>query len=570
MKGTHTDRQVERRRYLQWVGLGGLTALAGCVGEDGGSGTEGGDTTSGSGTNGDSEETQTQSSGGRSGGHLRVGFPNAPRSLHPMKGPSLAGYVVRETMYSRLTNYNRDVELIPELATEWETNDAVDQYTFVLREGARFATIDQEVLAEDVKATVEVMQSEDRVASAARDVGPIESVEIEDDHRITFNLSQSDIVYPKRLAETGSTFNILPKNVIEDRWDEVDSTDFGSGPFTLTEYEDGSKYVFEANDNYYKTDGDGTQLPYLDKMTWLVNPDPVSRVNTLVDQRTDAVQELSNTNTARVDSTSGLSSQSRGSPGFQLVVLNQDLELDNGERPFADQRVLKAFKHAIDREAYQDATNGATVIGHHDPVAPVHPNYAPFDPGLEFGTTAQPDEARRLLEEAGYGDGLELPQLIYSANNPITPPIVQLFQEQMANVGVEFDISQVTEDTWLSDYWNSDTDWYWSEWSSRFEETTVHRLAVQSEGPWNTGRYANKDFDAAYGEYSTATDQETFTDAFQRAQKIFHQTGPWIILGHVKKFTANHDYVKNVDFPPSNSRSYHWNDWLTGDAPEGP
>ncbi|MDG5776791.1 ABC transporter substrate-binding protein [Haloarculaceae archaeon H-GB2-1] len=552
---------------MKWLGLAGVTGLAGCAG---GGGDESG-TGDGSGTDTSGGDESGGGSGGiKTGGHLRVGFANAPQQLNPMKGITSSDYVIRETMYSRLTNVNRELELEPELAKSWETNDAFDEYTFILQDDAKFATIDQEVLAEDVKATVEVMKSEDRVSSAARDLGPIESVEIEDDKRITFSLSRSDIVYPKRIAETGSTFNILPKNVIEGRWDELSNTDFGSGPFTLTEYSDGSEYAFEAHDGYYKSDDNGNELPYVDKMTWRVNTDAVSRVNAVVDERTDALQYLGKTNKSRIDNTSGMSSKERGSPGFQLIVLNENLELDNGEKPFSDVKVRKAFKHAMDREEIKSAANDSTVIGHHDPVSPVHEYYADFDPGLEFGTTAQPDEAKRLLEEAGYGDGLDLPQLIYSANAPITPPMIQVFQEQMGKVGINFEIQQVTEDTWLSDYWNSDKNWYWSEWSARIEDTTVHRLSLRSDGPWNSGRYSNEEYDKAYDKFINATDRETFKENFSEAQKIFHKTGPWLILGHLKVFTGNHDYVGNVDFPPSNSRSYHWNDHLSSDAPEGP
>jgi ABC-type transport system substrate-binding protein len=139
----------------------------------------------------------------------------------------------------------------------------------------------------------------------------------------------------------------------------------------------------------------------------------------------------------------------------------------------------------------------------------------------------------------------------------------------MGAVGVEFDIQQVTEDTWLSDYWNSDNNWYWSEWSARIEDTTVHRLAIYSEGPWNSGRYANDDYDAAYDTFINATDRETFRKAFFEAQEIFHRTGPWLILGHLKRWTGHHDYVKNIDYQGSNSRSYHWNDWLAQDGDGG-
>jgi len=564
----------DRRRFLKAVGLMGLTSLAGCTGGRSETTTSGGGTTEAEGTERGSETTSIPADTGgiQTGGNLRIGHSNSPQSLHPMMGITVADNVFKELMYSRLTNVNADLEVIPELATEWEGNDAKDEWTFTLTEDAVFANTDGiSVLAEDVEATVDVMLSEDRVSSAAQDLDPLDSVEVEDDHRITFRLSRSDLVYPKRIAETGSTFNILPRNVIEDRWDEISSTDFGSGPFTLTEYEEGGNAAFVAHEDYFKTDEDGNQLPYLDRMTWQFTPDAIARANALVDTRVDALQAHSPLNLNRVSQEGSIETQMRSSPEFTLIVLNETLELDNGDRPFADVQVRKAVKHALDREELVSAVGDNITIGHFDPVAPVHEFYADFPEGLEFGTTAQPDEARQLLDDAGYGDGLQLPTLPYSTQGAeLRGPMVQLFQEQMAEVDIEFEIRQVTTDVYLSDYWNEDGVWYASGWGARIEDTTVPRLAVHSEGPWNSSRYSNDEYDRAFERAINATDRATFVEAFTEAQRIHHLTGSWLIFGFSNIYTAANNLVRNVNFLPSTSRIYHWNDWLTSEAPEGP
>jgi len=474
-------------------------------------------------------------------------------------------------MYDRITDYNRDFELVPNLATEWEPNDDASAWTFDLREGVMFSTIDRELLAEDVRATAEVMASEDRVPGASADLGPLDQIVVEDDYRFTAELTRRDNAYPNRLAETGSWFNIVPANVINGRFEELGNTDFGSGPFTLTDFQESQEYVFEANDDWFLTDDDGNQLPYVDQVTAEIIPDPIAQANALSDERVDTLHPLRNNVFDRVDQSEGAEAVQFTTSSFLSMVMLTTLETESGDRPFADVRVRKAVKHAMDREEMTAAVNGSLQIGHHDPVAPVHPNYAPFDEGLEFGTTGQPDEARRLLDEAGYDDGLDLPELIYSADQTAQKePIAQVWQEQMADVGIEFDIRRVTSDTWLSDHWNADDTWYISTWSARVVDTTVADLALRSDGPWNSARWANDDYDAALEAALNATSTDEIASSLAEAQRIHHLDGAWLVVSFLKVFSAKWDYVRSMEMMPSISRALYDTASLTGDAPEGP
>jgi peptide/nickel transport system substrate-binding protein len=491
--------------------------------------------------------------------------------LSPYEGNSQGDFIFFEMMYDRLTSYNRDLELETGLATEWEPNDDGSEWTFTLREDATFATIDQQVLAEDVEASVGLMQEEERAPGASADLYGATSVEVEDDSRFTISLSNPDPRYPNRLAETGSWFNIAPKNVIEDRWDEITSTDFGSGPFTLTNFEQDDVYEFEGSDDWFETDENGNTYPYVDRVTVQNIPDQVAQTDALTGERQDTLQVLQPQQRTRVDRSDVTQPESFRSPALLSMVLNTTVETENGDQPFADNRVRQAMKHALDREEISAATDGTMVPGNHSGVAPVHPNVADFDPGLEFGTTAQLDEARALLEEAGYGDGLTLPKPIYEREfQARRETAVLLFQEQMAEVGIEFDIQLVTPDTWLSEYWNQDGVWYASGFAARIEETTVQQLAMQCDGRWNSGRWCNEDYQAAYDTFSTTTDQETYVENFKEAQRVAHLNNAWIVFGYLRQFGASNNYVNNHNPGPALNKDFNFDTWLSSDAPEGP
>jgi peptide/nickel transport system substrate-binding protein len=552
-----------RRTYLKLLGTGGVATVAGCSGGGDGGDGGGGGTSTGTGTQSDVIP----------GGHIRTTAISPPMSLSPFAGTSQADYIFPEMMYDRLTSYNRDYEVVPELATEWESNDANDAWTFTLTEDATFSTIDQNVIAEDVKATVEVMQSEDRATGTAVDLGPVASenpVEVEDDYRVTINLSQSDPFYPARLGETGSYFNIVPKTVIDGRFDELESTDFGSGPFELTGFESDDEYRFEGRDWYQEKQGH--TLPFVDKFTLKVIPDVVSQANALTGERVDSINTMSPSIRSNVENAGKASVYQYTTSTFTSVVLPTNLELDNGDRPFESLNVRQAMKHALDREAVKAATGNTQTIGHHDPVAPVHPDYADFDEGLEFGTTAQTDEAETLLEEAGYGDGLELPELIYEEQfQTRRGTAVELFQQQMAEVGIEFEIKLVTPDTWLSDYWNQDGTWYASGYASRMEQTTVHQDAFAPDAPWDSGRWDNEYYHKAYNNFSKAErDTDQFKTNFEEAQRISHLKNAWIVFGFLDQQSAANDYVSHFNPGPAANKDFYYDAALSPSAPNGP
>jgi len=567
---------VDRRKFVQLLGLGGGTLLAGCGGggDPGGGGTSGG-TTSGGDTGGDTtdggstdESTDTPESGLKHGGHLRVSTATSPQTISPFKGITTTDYVFKETMYSRLTTVDTGLQTQPNLAKEWSANDDGTEYTFVLQDDATFPS-GKEVLAEDVVATVELLLS-DKVSAGNKDVNPLQvndgepAIEVEDDKRLTFTLSRADAPYPKRVTETGSTFNIVSKDVAENKFDQLSDQDFGNGPFNLVEFEKGDHYTFEANDDYFLEDENGNQLPYVDKMTWKIISDPIPRVNALRDKRVDALQALPPKTLSRAENMSGVQVQSQTSGKFLNVVLNTDLE------PFQDVRVRKAMKYAMDKEEMLASISGRGAKGHHSPISPVHEYYAE-DIDDPFGPGAKPGEAKSLLEEAGYGDGLELPTLIYSqGETPEKGPITQVFQQQMKNAGIDFGIELVTPDTWLSEYWNKDDVWYMSTWVMRVEDTTVPMLALRSEGSWNSARWGNDEYDAALQKAFKAPSKEERAKHLKTCQQIHHTEGAWLHCAFLNVFGAAQDYVEEYEMMPTTSRSYIASAALTSDAPEGP
>lgn len=548
MPPVDTDRTIgtDRRSILKvgaTLGTLGITGLSGCLGNDGGDGEDGTDDDGQNTIQDDDDDEETTAESLPEGGTFVIGAQQGVQTMSPFRG-FLADYLIGEMMYDRLTRVDQEFEAHPNLAKEWETNDDFSVWTFMLQENATYANMDgQTVTADDVKATYEYLVSDDFSGSASSLSG-VESVDVIDETTVEISLDGPDIDFAKRISETGGAFFIVPKDILDDDPSMLEDTDYGSGPLVLTEWDQQNQISFEAAPDYHIDGINGNPLPYIDALEWDILPDEIQRANALADASIDAVSRTSPNVADRVDEDSVLVKRTSG---LQYpIVLNTTVE------PLDDPKVRKAIKYALDREQILEAVAPEGVLGHHAAVTPVHTHYNDdLDVGDTFGTTADPEAAQELLEEAGYGDGLEMKTFHYDDGVPAKETIAQLFQQQMRQVGIEFEINRLTEETWLSDYWNTDGVWYITNYSTRVLGSTVPRLAIRSEGPWNEANWSNEEYDAAYQKSVTATDAETAAEGLKRCQEINHREGAWVGTFHPKLYGGYKEYVKNYNLYPT-------------------
>jgi peptide/nickel transport system substrate-binding protein len=468
--------------------------------------------------------------------------------MSPFQG-FLADYLLGEAMYDRLTSVDQEFEVHPNLAKEFSNNDDYTEWTFELREDATFANMDGEsVTAADVKATYDYLNSDDFSGSASSLSG-VESVTVDGETTVTFTLTGPDLDFPRRISETGGAFFVVPGAVLEDDPARLEETDFGSGPMTLTNWDNKNKIEFEAVSDYHLDAPDGEPLPYFDELKWDILSDDIQRANALSDGSIDAVSRLSPQVKSRMGEEASMVTNTSG--------LQFPIPLDTTIEPFDNAEVRKAIKYALDRTQIVAAVSGDGTLGHHSGITPVHTYYNndfPIDD--TFGKTAQPEKAKELLSEAGYGDGLELPTFHYDDGYPQKQVIAQLFQKQMEKAGIEFEIKRLTEETWLSDYWNTDGKWYITNYSTRVLGETVLQLALVSDGPWNEANWSNEAFDEAFEKAVNATDPEVKAKNLKKCQEINHREGAWVGTYHPSIYGAHKDYVQHYKLYPTEVKDF--------------
>jgi peptide/nickel transport system substrate-binding protein len=348
-----------------------------------------------------------------------------------------------------------------QLAESWEADEDAKTLTVKLRDDVHFFKLDDEydyyggrqLVASDVKWTYdrlcglgsgydEAMQTE---SNWAGNLSMLESVEAPDDTTVVFHLTSADEV-------TVANFMSQFVKIGGPEWDELtedQQTDYhyacGTGPYYISEFEAGQKVVLSKNEDYYDTDAEGNALPYLDSITFLYIADFTNVVTQFTSGKLDIFgsnrANIVNDSEAQQIATSGtdyyVDSVASSQPEYLAMKCNQE--------PFNDIRVRKALQLAIPMsEIHSQLLNLAgepELSGLWNPTTTEWSTADSWSDELVASYTYDPEQAKALLEEAGYPDGFEFTVVTCPDNNT---DLWTVAQEYWAQIGVTMNIETVS------------------------------------------------------------------------------------------------------------------------------
>ena len=314
---------------------------------------------------------------------------------------------------------------VPGLAESWTMSPDGFTYTFKLRRGVRFHDGTQ-FDAEDVKYTFDFLTGERRGSIYVSLFRPlIKAVETPDPWTVVIRLNAPSEDFFTHLHRNWATL-ILSKDAVERAGERYGSdVAVGTGAFRFKVWNKGESVVLERNPTYWQRG-----LPYLDGLTFkIVRDAPIRLINARAGVA-DVVFDppLAQLRSVKNDRNLGVVA----APGNPLV----SLQLNTTTRPFNDKRTRQALYQALDREALVKAQYGEYANVAYD----LLPSWHWFHDSNYRGTTRNPDRARQLLAEAGYGPSAALEfDLLTSTDSEMTDLAV-LIQSQLRDTGVRLNV----------------------------------------------------------------------------------------------------------------------------------
>jgi peptide/nickel transport system substrate-binding protein len=401
----------------------------------------------------------------RPGGRLVAALRGEPQTLNPVIAVDGPSQLVAYQLMADLVHINRlTQEVEPALAHSWEISDDGLTYRLDLRRDVKFsdgAPFD----ADDVIFSFRVYLDEE-VAYSGRDLlllggEPIEPRKI-DSHTVEFHFAAPAAVG----LRVFDGLAILPRHLLAEPYEQGRLAEIwgaaaapaeiaGLGAFRLRDYRSGERLVLERNPHYWKLDGRGGRLPYLDELVLLFVASEDAQVIRFKAGETDVIENISPSNFNELERTGERAPyevRDLGA-GLNYVFLAFNQNPPSGDGPAGLERRQGWFRQRPFRQAVSAAIDRQAIarLAYRNRATPL---WSTVSPGYQYWFNEQVPRPERLLEqsrlllgEAGFGwrdEALVDPtgepvefSIITSASNSQRVQAATLIQEDLRQLGIE-------------------------------------------------------------------------------------------------------------------------------------
>ncbi len=418
------------------------------------------------------------------GGTLTFGLVGAPPSLNPGIGDPAFNSTYMWA-YDSLVVLQPDGIFAPNLATDFGyTDDWNMRYELTLRPDVLFsdgAALD----AEAVKGHLDYVRSQP--TALAQLLARVSDVEVTGPLSVTIHLSEPDPGLTFAFAQGFGVGNVISPAALASP-ETLDFGTAGAGPYVLVAEESVplDTYTYVPNPNYWNPD-----RIHWDEVVLKVIPNSSSMIEAMRAGQVQAGHGDPGTIAAAREAGLTVTGAQNNLTGLNLVDRNGEVSTALG-----DVRVRRALNHAVDREAIAAALLGDAGFALSQYAIEGHRGYSA---ALNEANAYDPELARRLLAEAGYGDGVTIPALTLGLLG--LDILVQAIGGQLAEVGVTLDITTVP-----------DPNSYFTGMLSREYPTvaityglanmqTLNVGFIDPLGPFNPFGVVDAELDALYQEY---------------------------------------------------------------------
>ena len=486
------------------------------------------------------------------GGILRRGGYGDPAHYDLMQVSSVVNSFKQMMLLNNVLRYNpidAGKTIIPDLATNWEVSNDGKVWTFPLREGVQFhdGTI---MNADDVAASwSRVIDPPGGVISARQGLytpfGP--TVEVIDPLTVEFTFEKAPPLDYGLNAFALEWHGVFPKAFLEaNSYDlKLNGTEApGTGAFRFLEHQEGEVWKNERFPDYWNEG-----LPYLDEVWTYPLGNSSTRSAALIAGNVEFSQTIDPAAYEILKNDDRYEAQPFSSYSYGAVWFNTDKE------PWNDPRVRKAMWLAIDRKAIHEVLSefvfgywGGTGWTFQDQAFQLP--WEEIDARLVFDREAAEAEAKRLMAEAGYGEGIKNVDLMQrDPNSAFYTAGAQVVQLEFKRVlGIESTIRPVASAVWFEEIANRNFDITLGATAAPFIDPSAYlNTFYNCEGGENYSNYCNPEFDAIMEQVDAEPDFDKRYELVQQAAQILDADPPTVEFWYNRTLAAWRTCVHGIE-----------------------
>jgi peptide/nickel transport system substrate-binding protein len=503
----------------------------------------------------------------KQGGILKMYHRDSPASASIHEEATYSTVIPFMGVFNNLVVYKQDAaqnsldSIVPDLATSWSWNADHTKLTFKLRDGVKWHD-GKPFSAKDVKCTFDMVMGK---SSAKFRKNPrktwyenVTDVATNGDFEATFSLKRPQ---PALLALLASGYTpVYPCHVSPA---EMRTHPIGTGPFKFVEFKANESIKLTRNPDYWKKG-----RPLLDGIEFTIIPNRSTAILAFIAGKFDMTfpTEVS------IPLLKDVKSQApQAVCEVHPTNVNSNLIVNRESPPFDNPDIRKAMAMTLDRKAFVDilfegqADIGGTMLPPPQGVWGLPPEILKTIPGYGPDVKKNRDEARKLMQKAGYGPGKRLKIKVSTRNIPVYRDPAVILIDQLKEIYIDGELDVVETANWFSKVARKDYAVGLNLTGNAVDDPDqafYENYACGSER--NYTKYCNKDLEKLFDQQSMEPNADKRKKLVWEIDKQLQEDVARPIIFHFRAGTCWQPYVKGVTVMVNSSyNGYRYEDvWL--------
>ncbi|MFG1970190.1 ABC transporter substrate-binding protein [Nonomuraea fuscirosea] len=473
---------------------------------------------------------------GAAGGALVVGVTSDPDTLFPWKATQFQAVNVLQNLYGTLTEFDKDLNVVPGLAESWETSDDGKKLTLKLRQGVTFAD-GSAFDSKDVKDSLDKIMGEKTAAVARASLSSVKSVEASGPDTVELELTGPDAALPANLA----TVNMAMLSS-DDTEEKLNATPNGTGPFTLGKRVPSQSITLTRNDKYW-----GAEKPKLASVEFRVIPDESSIVSAM--QSGNVQLAVFNDPLVAQTAEGGGTIQVAKTPQLNYHALQ--LNAQHGD--LKDVNVRLAVQCAIDRKQVLDTA----ALGEGEVTGPITAPAFKSDPNKRPCPARDLTKAAEYLAKAGKSGGVTIKTIVSQGEYATSVNEAQNLKAQLAEAKITLDLEVLESGAFVDRWVAADFDAAVALNGGRPDPDGSYGRYFTSKGNLNkVAGYSSPELDELFQQGKATTDQAERKAIYEKVGAELENNAAWIWLFAGYTYTATTSGVQGFVPMASGSLQY--------------
>lgn len=344
--------------------------------------------------------------------------------------------------------------------------------------------------------------------------------------------------------------SVIPVEAIKKYGKDFRSHPVGTGAFKFIKWNEGELLILHRNENYFEYDSAGNRLPYLDAVNISFISNKSTEFLKFLSGDLDFVSDIDASLKDNILTRDGRL-QEKYAGTFQLLkgpylnveyfsVLMDTAALIMQKSPMRIRQVRQAINYAFDRKEMLLFLQNNRGIAATQGIVP--PSLFVDAPLQTYGYTYDPAKALALLKEAGFENGVGLPQITLHTIDQYQNFAVYL-KDKLENIGLAVKIEVVDTRMLRQMRVNEETAFFRSSWIADYPdaESYLNLFYGANGAPPNYTRYRNEIYDSIFEIAVAETDVYKRNKLYQQLDSILMDDAPVVPLFYdeVYRFVQN-------------------------------